>query len=153
MEHRELIQDRANSALARVLRHAVETADKPKHLIASECGVHQETLRRAMCAVRPIGLDEAVRVLEASGSYPRMSIMLALGGHEELACDWMRSDMGAFMEGLLTSLPAQLDRHLGRRIEDITPRWANGTSQLVSKILARHIDDVTHRDIGAGYAS
>jgi hypothetical protein len=29
----------------------------------------------------------------------------------------------------------------------VTPRWANGTSQLVARMLAKHIDDFANRDI------
>ena len=47
----------------------------------------------------------------------------------------------------ITSLPGQLDRTLGRRVADIRPRWATGTSQLVAKLLAKHIDDLANRDI------
>lgn len=40
-----------------------------------------------------------------------------------------------------------MQRTLGRRIEDIRPRWAGGTAQLVARLLAKHIDDVANRDI------
>ena len=30
---------------------------------------------------------------------------------------------------------------------DLRPRWASGTSQLVAKLLSRHIDDLANRDI------
>lgn len=73
--------------------------------------------------------------------------MLALTGQEDLACEWMRSEMGEFLEEFFSALPAQLERTLGRRIEDVRPRWANGTSQLVAKMLAKHIDDFANRDI------
>ena len=55
--------------------------------------------------------------------------------------------MGEFLEEFFTSLPVHLQRTLGRRIEDLRPRWANGTSQLVARMLAKHIDDFVGRDI------
>ncbi len=73
--------------------------------------------------------------------------MLALSGQEDLACEWMGSEMGEFLEELFSALPAQLERTLGRRVEDVRPRWANGTSQLVARMLAKHIDDFATRDI------
>jgi hypothetical protein len=74
-------------------------------------------------------------------------MILALAGQEDLACEWMRSEMGEFLEDFFTALPGQLERTLGRRVEDLRPRWANGTSQLVARMLAKHIDDFVGRDI------
>lgn len=66
---------------------------------------------------------------------------------EDLACEWMHGEMGEFLEGFFTSLPVHLQRTLGRRIEDLRPRWAGGTAQLVARMLAKHIDDFVGRDI------
>ena len=46
-----------NDSLARILAHAVAAADKPRHQIAREVGMHRETLLRVMRGERPIGLD------------------------------------------------------------------------------------------------
>ena len=137
----------ANQSLARVLAHAIEAAGKPRHRIANECGMHRETLLRVARGERPIGLEEATRVLAACGAHPRASMILALAGQEELACEWMHGEMGEFLEEFFTSLPVHLQRTLGRRIEDLRPRWAGGTAQLVARMLARHIDDFVGRDI------
>jgi transcriptional regulator with XRE-family HTH domain len=141
------VSGQANDSLARILAHAVEAADKPKHQIASEVGMHRETLLRVMRGERPIGLDEATRILIVCGAFPRASMILALAGQEDLACEWMRSEMGEFLEEFFSSLPVHLDRTLGRRTVDLRPRWANGTSQLVARMLAKHIDDFANRDI------
>ena len=137
----------ANDCIARTLAYAVEHADKPRHQIAREVGMHRETLLRVLRGERPIGLDEAARILAACGAYPRATIVLALAGQEDLACEWMRSEMGEFLEEFFSALPAQLERTLGRRIDDIRPRWAHGTSQLVARMLAKHIDDFANRDM------
>ena len=118
----------ANTSLAHILAHAIESSDKPKHQIAREVGIHRETLLRVMRGDRPIGLDEAARVLDVCGAFPRASMILALAD-------------------FFTALPGQLERTLGRRVEDLRPRWANGTSQLVARMLAKHIDDFANRDI------
>lgn len=137
----------ANDSLARILAHAVEAADKPRHQIAREVGIHRETLLRVMRGERPIGLDEAACILVVCGAAPRASMILALAGQEDLACEWMRSEMGEFLEEFFSALPVHLERTLGRRIADLRPRWANGTSQLVARMLAKHIDDFVGRDI------
>ena len=137
----------ANDSLARILARAVEAADKPKHQIAREVGMHRETLLRVLRGERPIGLDEAAGILFVCGAYPRASLILALAGQEDLACEWMRSEMGEFLEEFFLALPRHLERTLGPRISDLRPRWANGTSQLVARVLAKHIDDFANRDI------
>ena len=47
----------------------------------------------------------------------------------------------------MSELAQALGGLLGARIEDLRPRWANGTSQLVARMLAKHIDDFANRDI------
>lgn len=136
-----------NTSIARTLTHAVEQADKPRLQIAKELGMHRETLQRAMRGSRPISLDEAAQILTACGAHPKATILLAIAGQEDLACQWMHNDMGEFLEEFLVSFPGHLERTLGRRVEDLRPRWASGTSQLVAKVLAKHIDDFADRDI------
>lgn len=141
----------ANAALARTLSCAVTASSKPRHEIAAQVGLHRETLARILRGDRPITADVALSILSACDAHPRASLMLALLGQEELAHVWMHNDMGAFLEGFLESLPHQLDRNLGRRVSELRPRWANGTSQLVARLLAKHIDDVANRDIGDSF--
>jgi DNA-binding phage protein len=147
MHQAQAVRGTANLSLARVLAHAVDVADKPRHQIAREAGMHRETLLRVMRAERPIGLDEAASILTVCGAFPRASLILALAGQEDLACEWMRSEMGEFLDEFFATLPSHLERTLGRRTEDVRPRWANGTSQLVARMLAKHIDDFANRDI------
>jgi transcriptional regulator with XRE-family HTH domain len=136
-----------NASLARVLTHAIETSEKPKHQIASEAGVHRETLLKIMRGERAISIDRAMRIFEVCGACPHAALLLTLAGEEVLACEWMHREMGAFLDEFITSLPGQLDRTLGRRVVELKPRWATGTSQLVAKLLAKHIDDLANREI------
>jgi len=136
----------ANERLARTLAYAVAHAGKPRHRIASSAGMHRETLLRVTRGERPIGLDEASSILAACGASPRATMILALTGEEELAREWMCSEMGEFLEGFLASLPGELDAALGERIGDLRPRWAVGTSRLVARMLAKHVEDYASRD-------
>ena len=137
-----------NPSVARTLTFAVDGADKPRHQIAREAGMHRETLQRVLRGERPIGVDEAAQIFSVCGAYPKAAMLLAMTGQEDLACQWMRSEMGEFLEEFLGAFPTHLERTLGRRVEDLRPRWANGTSQLVARMLAKHIDDFANRDIG-----
>ena len=59
----------------------------------------------------------------------------------------MGEDAGAFLDQFLTALPVTMNETLGPRIADLRPRWAIGTSRLVARLLAKHIDDFAERDI------
>jgi hypothetical protein len=146
MEHPAPSGSPANERLARTLAYAVEHAAKPRHRIAGAAGMHRETLLRVTRGERPIGLDEASRILVACGAYPKATMILALTGDETLAKEWMRSEMGAFLEGFLTALPGELETALGERTCDLRPRWAVGSSRLIARTLAKHVEDYADRD-------
>jgi hypothetical protein len=139
----------SNPSLARALTFAVEGSGKPRHQIASQAGMHRETLQRVLRGERPINLDEAAHILTICGGQPKATILLAMAGEEGLACRWMRSSMAEFLEEFLGVLPIHLDQTLCQRVADLRPRWANGTSQLVARMLAKHIDEFTDRDFAA----
>ena len=139
-----------NASLARVITHAIETADKPKHQIASEAGIHRETMLKVMRGERAISIDRAVRLLEVCGVSPHAIIVLTLAGEEALACEWMRREMGAFLDEFITSLPGQLDRTLGRRVEDLDLRFLDRLgggqtdAELVEEIYVKHVMSPFH---------
>lgn len=138
-----------NECLVRVLACAVENAGKPRGRIADDAGMHRQTLMKLVRGERVIKLEDAVRILDACGVPVRSSLMLALSGQEEFACQWMHHDLGLFLEEFLTSLPTALDEALGDRSDELRPKWAKGTSQLVARLLANHIDEFAARDFGA----
>ena len=53
MHHPTTVARPANQSLARVLAHAIDAGGKPRHRIASECGMHRETLLRVARGERP----------------------------------------------------------------------------------------------------
>ena len=50
-------------------------------------------------------------------------------------------------ERFWSALPGELNDALGDRIEDLRPRWARGTSRLVVRLLAKHLDEFADRDL------
>jgi hypothetical protein len=145
MHHPTTAARPANQSLARVLAHAIDAAN-PATGLPMNAGCTGDPASR--CAWRAAyRARRSGTVLAACGAHPRATMILALAGQEELACEWMHGEMGEFLEEFFTSLPVHLQRTLGRRIEDLRPRWANGTSQLVARMLAKHIDDFVGRDI------
>lgn len=135
--------------IARVLAHAVDSAGRSRADLAAEAGMHRETLTRLIRGERPIKLEDAARILSVCGVPVRSTLILALSGEDERACQWMRHDVGAFLEEFLVTLPGALETTLGERCDELRPRWAKGTSQLVARMLANHIDDFAARDVTA----
>lgn len=138
-----------NDRLAIVLTCAVENAGKSRGRVAEDAGMHRQTLMRLIRGERVIKLEDAARILTVCDVPVRSTLMLALSGQEQFACRWMHHEVGLFLEEFLTSLPSALDEALGDRSDEVRPKWAKGTSQLVAKLLANHIDDFAARDVGA----
>lgn len=109
--------------------------------------MNKDTFLRLLRGDKAVTLDDAERVLGASGLASNGAILLAILGHEDLAVEWLGEDAGAFLDQFLTALPVTMNETLGPRIADLSPRWAIGTSRLVARLLAKHIDDFTERDI------
>ncbi len=140
-----------NQRLARILEAAVDKSGRPRRDIAREVGLNKATFLRALRGERPISLDDAERILKASGSQAHAPIMLALAGEDALATKWLGEDMGAFLDGFLISLPRTLSDTLGERTDELNPRWALGVSRLVANMLVKHIDEIAARDISAAF--
>lgn len=145
-------QDADKERIARVLAHAVDGSGRSRADLAAAAGMHRETLSRLVRGERAIKLEDAARILSVCGVPVRSTLILALSGEDERACLWMRHDVGAFLEEFLTTLPAALETTLGERCDELRPRWAKGTSQLVARMLANHIDDFAARDVTAQLA-
>lgn len=140
-----------NDRLVCVLACAVENAGKPRGQIADEANMHRQTLMKLVRGERAIKLEDAARILSVCGVPVRSTLTLALSGQEQFACRWMHHEVGLFLEDFLTSLPMALDEALGERSDELRPKWAKGTSQLVAKLLANHIDEFAARDVGASF--
>jgi antitoxin HigA-1 len=136
-----------NARLARLLTAAVDRSGKSRREIARIIAMNKDTFLRVLRGEKPITLEEAARILNASGMPSRGPLLLAILGHDDLAVEWLGEDVGDFLDQFITALPVTMHETLGARIADLRPRWAVGTSQLVARMLAKHIDDFTERDL------
>ncbi|MBU6396351.1 MAG: transcriptional regulator [Sphingomonadales bacterium] len=136
-----------NARLARLLTVAVDRSGRSRREVARGAGMNKDTFLRVLRGEKAITLDDAERVLDASGLASNGALLLAILGHEDLAVEWLGEDVGAFLDQFLTALPVTMNETLGPRIADLRPRWAIGTSRLVARLLAKHIDELTERDI------
>lgn len=136
-----------NARLARLLTAAVDRSGKSRREIARAADMNKDTFLRILRGEKAISLDDAIRVLEATGLASNSALLLAILGHDDLAVEWLGEDVGAFLDQFLTALPVTMNETLGHRIADLRPRWAVGTSRLVARLLAKHIDDFAERDM------
>ncbi|OYU37388.1 MAG: transcriptional regulator [Novosphingobium sp. PASSN1] len=136
-----------NARLARLLTAAVDRSGKSRREVARAASMNKDTFLRILRGDKAVTLDDAERVLDASGLPSNGALLLAILGHEDLAVEWLGEDAGAFLDQFLTALPVTMNETLGPRIADLRPRWAIGTSCLVARLLAKHIDDFAERDI------
>ncbi|WP_226018699.1 transcriptional regulator [Novosphingobium sp. FKTRR1] len=136
-----------NARLARLLTAAADRSGKSRREIARSADMNKDTFLRILRGEKAISLDDAMRVLEATGMASSSALLLAILGHEDLAVEWLGEDVGAFLDQFLTALPVTMNETLGHRIADLRPRWAVGTSRLVARLLAKHIDDFAERDM------
>ena len=109
--------------------------------------MNKDTFLRVLRGEKAVTIEETSRVLDACGFSSNGALLLAILGHEDLAVEWLGEDAGAFLDQFLAALPVTMNETLGPRIADLRPRWAIGTSRLVARLLAKHIDDFTERDI------
>lgn len=135
-----------DGGLARLLLSAVTTSGRTRQDIAQEARIHKDALRRILEGKRAATLDEAIRILSASGARPHAALALQLLGESGKAADWMDTDLGAFLELFLRELPEALERVLGHHLHEVRPRWAKGAAHRVASLLAEHIDDLERRD-------
>lgn len=136
-----------NARLARLLTAAVDRSGKSRREVARAAAMNKDTFLRALRGEKAVTIEEAARVLDACGLASNGALLLAILGHEDLAVEWLGEDVGAFLDQFLTALPVTMNETLGHRIADLRPRWAIGTSRLVARLLAKHIDDFAERDI------
>ncbi len=136
------------------LRPRAGSKSKPVSDVAARCSrwsktrsCRAATFLRILRGEKAVTLDDAERVLDASGLASNGALLLAILGHEDLAVEWLGEDAGAFLDQFLAALPVTMNETLEPRIADLRPRWAIGTSRLVARLLAKHIDDFAERDI------
>ena len=136
-----------NARLARLLTAAVDRSGKSRREIARIADMNKDTFLRILRGEKALTLDEAMRVLDATGLPSHGSLFLAILGHDDLAIEWLGEDAGNFLDQFMTALPVTMHETLGSRIADLRPRWAIGTSRLVARMLAKHIDEFIERDL------
>lgn len=139
--------------LPNLLARAVNASGRSLSDIARRADMKRDSLRRSLAGQRPATLDEAIRILEASGFDGEQTFTLALLVDETFALERTGSAPGLFLGELLRRAPAEIVAELGDEIEDLKPRWATGTAKLLAKTLMQHVTELNRRGdaIGSGF--
>ncbi len=136
--------------VARLLARAVEESGKSQSEIARLAGLKRDSLRRSLNGERPVNLDEVLKILGASDLEGEETLLLLLLVGEEFALTQSGTSHAKFLGELCRRAPVEIVEQLGVSIEELRPRWANGTAKMLARTLTQHIADLNRRGDALG---
>ena len=136
--------------VARLIERAVKESGKSHSEIARIAGIKRDSLRRSLSGGRPVTLEEAVMILEASDLAGEETLLLLLLVGEDFALARSGTGPAQFLDELFKRAPLEIIEQLGENIDELRPRWANGTAKLLAKTLVQHIADLNRRGDAIG---
>jgi len=113
--------------------------------IARLAGIKRDTLRRTLSGDRPIYLDEALLILEAADLAGEETLLLVMLVGEDFALARSGTGPARFLTELFKRAPLEILAQIGENVDDLRPRWANGTAKLLARTLTQHIADINRR--------
>jgi antitoxin HigA-1 len=146
--------DHSNSDLparvARLLERAVRDSGKSNSEIARLAGIKRDSLRRTLDGVRPATLGEAITILDASDLSGEETLLLLMLVGEDFALARSGSGAAQFLGELFKRAPIEIVEQLGADIDELRPRWANGTAKLLARTLSQHVAELNRRGDAIG---
>ena len=131
--------------VARLLERAVKESGKSNSEIARLARIKRDSLRRSLIGERPVTLNEILMILEASDLAGEETLLLVMLVGEEFALSRSGSEPALFLSELFRRAPLEILTQIGENIDDLRPRWANGTAKLLARTLTQHIADINRR--------
>ena len=138
--------------VTRLIERAVKESGKSYSEIARIAGIKRDSLRRSLSGGRPVTLDEAVMILEASDFAGEETLLLLLLVGEDFALAQSGTGPAQFLGELFKRAPLEIIEQLGEDIDELRPRWAHGTAKLLARTLTQHIADLNRRGDAIGGA-
>ena len=138
------------SRVARLIERAVKESGKSHSEIARVAGIKRDSLRRSLSGGRPVTLDEAVMILEASDFAGEETLLLLLLVGEDFALARSGTGSAQFLGELFKRAPLEIIEQLGEDIDELRPRLAHGTAKLLARTLTQHIADLNRRGDAIG---
>jgi hypothetical protein len=97
-----------------------------------------------------VSLVDAISILDAAGCPGAESLLLCLFTGEETALAWMDGTAIRFVGELFRRMPHELVNQLGDNLDELRPRWANGTAKLLARTLSQHVAELARRGEAIG---
>jgi plasmid maintenance system antidote protein VapI len=145
-------EEQTRADLARLLTSAVEASGCTRCDIARGAKIHRDALRRILTGKRSATLEEASRILQASGVRSQQALTMFLLTNADQSSEWQGTQIGRFLEDFLTAMPVALACELGSRLQEVRPRWAKGTAHRIARLLSDHIEELERKDVLLGDA-
>lgn len=124
----------------------VEQTGLSQRDLAGRVGMSKDQFSRTLKGTRHLSLDEAGAILAAAGLPARGTLTLAMFDRRDLANEWSRSGLAAFLETLVAALPDALVAELGDSSDRVDPRWGAAVAKFVAQRIASHIDELIERE-------
>lgn len=131
--------------LARLLERAVSESGKSNSEIARLSGLKRDSLRRSLLGERPVTFGEALAILDAANHAGEETILLLMLAGEDFALQQSGSAPAKFLGELFRQAPTAIIKQLGDNLDELRPRWAIGTAQMLARTLHQHIVDLNNR--------
>src|SRR5205814_2098498 len=100
---------------------------------------------RSLIGERPLSLGDALLILEATGLAGEETLLLVMLVGEDFALARSGTGPAHFLSELFKRAPLEILTQIGENIDDLRPRWANGTAKLLARTLTQHIADINRR--------
>lgn len=136
--------------VTRLLERAVRESGKSNSEIARLSGIKRDKVRRSLSGNRPVTLSEAMTILDAAGFPGEETLLLLLLAGEDFALSQGGTGPARFLGELFKRAPTEIIEQLGDNIDELRPRWANGTAKLLARTLTQHIADLNRRSDALG---
>lgn len=136
--------------VARLLERAVRESGKSNSEIARLTGMKRDSLRRSLAGDRPVTLNELLAILDAAEHAGEETLLLLQLIGEDFALGQSGTGPARFLGELLRRAPIEIVEQLGDNIDELRPRWANGTAKLLARTLQQHIAELNRRSDAIG---
>lgn len=146
----DVTQSELNERLTRLLARAVDASGKTVADIARLSGLKYDTVRRTIAGKRHATMIEAVAILDAAGLPGEQALLFMLLIDDEFAATRAGSEAACFLKELFRLTPTELIERMGEDLDELRPRWANGTAKLLARTLSQHVADLNRRGDAIG---
>jgi antitoxin HigA-1 len=136
--------------VASLLARAVEESGQSTAQIARKAGLKWDTVRRTLDRKRAATIPEIVAILGAAGFEGDETLKLMLLVDEDFALNRSGGDAARFLGELLEKVPVEIIAQLGDDVDELRPRWANGTAKMLARTLSQHVADLNRRGDAIG---